>query len=126
MTPTKIKPARSFRKKVFSPKEIGGASFLNGIILGVIGEKKANNGGIQILTRAIILFTTLPGKEREVRDNISEIPGVLRAWVTFGEFDVIAEVEGESIEALGQLVREKIRNIRGIKKTSTLICHEMD
>ena len=92
----------------------------------MIGEKSEIHGGIQILTRAIILFTTLPGKEREVRDAVSQIPGVSRAWVTFGEFDVIAEVESTSIEALGQLVREKIRNIPGIKKTSTLICHEMD
>ncbi len=79
-----------------------------------------------ILYRAIILFNTLPGKEREVRDTVKEIPGVLRAWVTFGEFDVIAEVEASSVESLGQLVRERIRNIPGIKKTSTLICHDIE
>lgn len=78
------------------------------------------------MTRAIILFTTFPGKEREVRDSVSQIKGVTRAWVTFGEFDVVAEVESTSIEALGKLVREKIRSIPGIKKTSTLICHEME
>ena len=38
----------------------------------------------------------------------------------FGEFDIIAKIEAESFDKLGELVIEKIRSIKGVIDTKTL------
>ena len=38
----------------------------------------------------------------------------------FGEYDLIAKIEGDSFEKLGDIVLNEIRSIRGVIDTKTL------
>ncbi|MHA2075425.1 MAG: Lrp/AsnC ligand binding domain-containing protein [Candidatus Hodarchaeales archaeon] len=41
--------------------------------------------------------------------------------MTFGEYDLLLEVNTEKIKCLGTLITKKIRSIEGVTKTATLI-----
>lgn len=61
------------------------------------------------------------GKEREIAETLRKIPEVREVYGTFGQFDIIAKVEGESPEEIGNIVIEKIRSIDGVSLTETIL-----
>jgi len=65
-----------------------------------------------------------PGKEYDVAQEIGKIDGIAEAALTYGFSDILLKVNVESIEALNELVFNKIRKIQGIKDTQTVIVSE--
>lgn len=59
---------------------------------------------------------------QEIADEIAAIPGVYEVHLISGEFDLLCKVRAKTIEAIGDLVLNKIRNIRGVSKTQTNTC----
>jgi DNA-binding Lrp family transcriptional regulator len=45
---------------------------------------------------------------------------IVELYPLFGEYDLIAKVEGESFDAIGAVVVSQIRTIEGVKATKTL------
>ena len=39
--------------------------------------------------------------------------------VISGDWDIIAKARGESIQSIGELVLDKIRNVKGVERTLT-------
>jgi DNA-binding Lrp family transcriptional regulator len=70
---------------------------------------------------AYVLFKVSSGTEREVSQKIVDFPEVLQADIIFGEYDVIAKVSTEDLDALEGFVSEKIRNVPNVLVTSTMI-----
>jgi len=68
---------------------------------------------------AYILLNVDPAKTEEVVQQLRTIPGALMREVT-GPYDVIVELESDTVVDLTALVRSKIRTISGI--TSTITC----
>jgi DNA-binding Lrp family transcriptional regulator len=58
--------------------------------------------------------------EFEVFNKLSKIPEVIELHSLFGEYDLIAKIEAEDYDSLGQIIIHKIRTIDGILYTSTL------
>lgn len=48
------------------------------------------------------------------------MPGIVEIYPLFGEYDLIAKVEADSYEAIGDIVVKSIRPIRGVRTTRTL------
>ncbi|MCL5036713.1 MAG: Lrp/AsnC ligand binding domain-containing protein [Chloroflexi bacterium] len=71
---------------------------------------------------SFILIEAEPGKVRAVADKIASVPGVLKAYGVTGPYDVIAMLEGESIEDLGKIVTTEIQILPGVRKTVTCLC----
>ena len=71
---------------------------------------------------SFILIEVEPGKVRAVADKIASVPGVLQASGVTGPYDVIAVLEGESIEDLGKIVMTEIQVLQGVRKTVTCLC----
>lgn len=69
---------------------------------------------------AFVLITTSPGAEREVFSKLTEMKQIVELYTLFGEYDLIARVEADSMNDVGQLVVDKIRSIEGISETKTL------
>ncbi|MEM1538252.1 MAG: Lrp/AsnC ligand binding domain-containing protein [Candidatus Nezhaarchaeales archaeon] len=69
---------------------------------------------------AFILMVTELAKEQEVVREVLRIPGVVEARLLYGEFDVLAKVEVNSMKELDEVIT-KVRNTRGVVKTTTLI-----
>lgn len=67
-----------------------------------------------------VLISTSPASEHEVYDELLKIPEVVELHPLFGEYDLIAKIETEDFNQLGQIVVEKIRSIDGVVDTKTL------
>ncbi len=67
-----------------------------------------------------VLINAAPAHEHEVYTKLSKIPEVVEVHPLFGEFDLIAKIEPEDFEKLGELIIEKIRSIKGVIDTKTL------
>lgn len=71
---------------------------------------------------AFILVSFLSGSgisQREAAERIAEIPDIFEVHVISGDWDIIVKARGESIQSIGELVLDKIRNVRGVGRTLT-------
>jgi DNA-binding Lrp family transcriptional regulator len=68
---------------------------------------------------AYILINTHPGVERQVIDELSDIPGVVHVEGVYGGFDIIVRVELSTDSAMIRTLA-KIRRIDGIRTTLTM------
>jgi DNA-binding Lrp family transcriptional regulator len=67
-----------------------------------------------------VLINAAPAHEHEVYTKLSKVPEIVEVHPLFGEFDLIAKIDAEDFEKLGELVVEKIRSIEGVIDTKTL------
>ena len=70
---------------------------------------------------AYVLFKVSSGTEREVAQKLIDFEEVLQADIIFGEYDVIAKLSTEDLDALECFVSEKVRNGPNVLVTSTMI-----
>ncbi len=71
--------------------------------------------------RAYVLVHVRAGEEEHLTAALQGMPGVLRADVTFGSYDVIAEVEADDLAGVGKLVYGTIRPQIGVIDTVTCL-----
>jgi DNA-binding Lrp family transcriptional regulator len=67
-----------------------------------------------------ILISTAPAKEHEVYNELLKVKEVVELHPLFGEYDLIAKIEAEDFNLLGQVVVDKVRSIPGVIDTKTL------
>ena len=71
--------------------------------------------------KAYVLIETVVGRTREVTSAIGRLEGVKSVDPVTGPYDIIAVVEGESLNEIGDLVTGKIHPITGISRTVTCL-----
>lgn len=74
---------------------------------------------------AFILVSFLPtmnAKQREVARKISRLKGVYEVHLISGEWDMLLKVRSSSMEKIGELVIDDLREIKGVGKTVTCGC----
>ncbi len=74
--------------------------------------------------KAYVLMHVRPGSVPEVVRNLRRLKGVTQANMTFGPYDVVAEVEVHDFNALGPLVASEIQAIPGVMDTLTCLVVE--
>ncbi len=67
-----------------------------------------------------MLIDIEPTREKEVYQKLMTVEHIVELYPLFGEYDLIAKVEADSYEAIGDIVITKIRAIPGVKATKTL------
>jgi DNA-binding Lrp family transcriptional regulator len=67
-----------------------------------------------------VLISTAPAKEHEVYNELLKLKEIVELHPLFGEYDLIAKIESEDFNQLGQIVVDKIRTIKGVIDTKTL------
>lgn len=70
---------------------------------------------------AYIFLTVKKGGENNVAELLKKMEGVLDVAELYGEYDVIAKVEKESMEDLQKFLINNIRSIKEVEQTSTMI-----
>jgi anthranilate phosphoribosyltransferase len=70
---------------------------------------------------AFVLCVTDAGKEREVVEKLRSMEKVEEAHVVYGEYDVIAKIIVDELKQLDSFISEKVRVIKEIQMTSTMI-----
>lgn len=76
------------------------------------------------MPKAFVLVNVESGSEEEVLDEISKIDGVEEAYYSYGVYDIIAKVKGETMEKLREMVTQDIRTKNKVRSTLTLIIME--
>jgi len=72
-------------------------------------------------SKAFVLIEAAVGKSREVVTSIRKLEGVASVDAVTGPYDVIAIVQGKSLNEIGDLVTRKIQPVRGISRTVTCL-----
>ncbi len=70
---------------------------------------------------AYILTTVKPGTVNQVLDRIRDLPGVDSAHLVTGPYDIIALIRADDLEALRQLLIDRVLQLEDIEKTLSSI-----
>lgn len=70
---------------------------------------------------AIVLINSEIGKEMDILGELCKMPEVEKAFLVYGVYDVVARVKADSMETLESSVTSKVRKLKGIRSTLTLI-----
>lgn len=73
---------------------------------------------------AFILMTVRPESQDKVMKKLSKVREVREYFAVFGEWDIVGRAVVDDMKELTNLVAEKIRKIKDVKLTSTLIVAE--
>ena len=71
---------------------------------------------------AFILVQFEPEKgisQRETAEDISSLPGIFEVHMISGEYDMLLKVRGASMEEIGKLVIDRLREVKGVARTLT-------
>lgn len=83
-------------------------------------QKKLSRKSIVKKPTAYILINTEPAREAEVMKALQQMEQIKEVYTIYGKFDIIAKVEFDSMDALRELVFDKIRSLP-VKSTETAI-----
>ncbi|MDE1762776.1 MAG: Lrp/AsnC ligand binding domain-containing protein [Thaumarchaeota archaeon] len=72
------------------------------------------------MEKGFVLINCDIGAEEYVVEELKLLPQVKGAYITFGAYDVVAEVQTPTSEEFDQTVSRKIRNISRVESTMTL------
>ncbi len=76
------------------------------------------------MARVYMLANVLPGKDRDIRDTLRGIKGVINADVITGQFDLVTVLESDDMNEIFTRILKKVRKIKGITRTETFIAVE--
>jgi DNA-binding Lrp family transcriptional regulator len=76
------------------------------------------------MPKAFVFINVDSGSETEVLGRLREIPEVKEAYFVYGVYDIVAEVETDSMDRLKEVITSKIRGLDKIKATLTTIAME--
>ncbi len=71
--------------------------------------------------KAFVLIETVVGRNKEVVTALKQLDGMKSVDTVTGPYDVITIIEGETLNAIGDLVTTKIHPIAGISRTVTCL-----
>lgn len=57
--------------------------------------------------------------QRETAEEIADIPGIHEVHLISGEYDILLKVRGGSMEEIGCLVVDRLREVKGVARTLT-------
>ena len=69
--------------------------------------------------KAFVLITTSVGQTKSVLTGLKKIDGIKSVDAVMGPYDIIAVVEGESVDTVGKIITEQFHKIDGIERTTT-------
>jgi len=70
-----------------------------------------------VAAKAFILIETVVGRDKGVVATLKQLEGVKSVDTVTGPYDVIATIEGETLNHIGDLLTAKIHPIAGISRT---------
>ncbi|NJE08356.1 Lrp/AsnC family transcriptional regulator [Thermococcus sp. M39] len=85
---------------------------------------KPNYKKLNLGTTAFILARYDPDSglsQREVAERVASINGVYEVHIIAGEWDLLIKVRAPSAEDIGKIVIDKLREIKGIDQTVTMV-----
>ncbi len=76
--------------------------------------------GLGVTAFILVQFESEKGvSQRDTADEIALIPGIFEVHMISGEYDMILKVRGSSMEDVGRLVIDRLRDVKGVARTLT-------
>jgi DNA-binding Lrp family transcriptional regulator len=79
---------------------------------------------ISDMPRAFVLVNAELGYETTLADEMKDISGVNEAYTIYGVYDLLLKVEAQTMDKLKEFISTKIRRMRGVKSTLTMLIME--
>ncbi len=76
------------------------------------------------MPRAYVLFNVESGSEDAVLKQLRNLSNVEEAYVSYGVYDLVIRIKADTMEELKDSVTHKIRTIKQVRSTLTLILME--
>jgi DNA-binding Lrp family transcriptional regulator len=73
------------------------------------------------MASAIVLINAEIGKENDILQELCKMAEVERALLVYGVYDLVANLQADTMEGLEDAITLRIRRIAGIRSTLTLI-----
>ena len=83
-------------------------------------------GGSIVATKAYVLIETAVGKTKDVLRSLKQVKGVREADAVTGEYDIVAVIEADDLNSIGELVTGNIHTVGGIQRTTTYLAVNVD
>jgi len=74
-----------------------------------------------VTTRAYILVETAVGKTREVARTLRQVKQMTAVDIVTGPYDIIAVLEADDLNKIGEVVTSQIHIIPGVSRTVTCL-----
>jgi len=79
--------------------------------------------GLGVIAFILVQFESEKGlSQRDTADDIASIPGIFEVHMISGEYDMLLKVRGSSMEEIGKLVIDRLREVKGVARTLTCAC----
>ncbi len=73
------------------------------------------------MIKAYVLVVTNPGETKNVYAAVKAITGVVEIHEVMGPYDIVIEIEVESLSQVPPILSDKIRVVPGIESTTSLV-----
>lgn len=71
------------------------------------------------MVEAYVLVQTEQGRMAEIAERLAKLDQVSAADVVTGPYDVVATIEADDIDAVGQLIVSDVQTVPGVTRTLT-------
>lgn len=78
------------------------------------------------MVKAYVLIVTHPGATGRLVEAIRKLNLVIEVHEVMGPYDIVAEIEVESLQQIPGILQEQIRTLEGIQSTTSLVAFPSD
>jgi len=79
---------------------------------------------IRFMPQAFVLMNAELGSEDSIVNELKKIEGVKEVYQVYGVYDIVAQVESNTMESVKETITWKLRKLNGVKSTLTMIVME--
>jgi DNA-binding Lrp family transcriptional regulator len=76
------------------------------------------------MPQAFVLMNAELGSEDSIVHELKKVEGVKEVYQVYGVYDIVAQVEADTMEKVKEIITWKLRKINGVKSTLTMIVME--
>src|SRR5688500_12358447 len=76
------------------------------------------------MPKAFVLMNAELGSEDSIVSELKSIDGVKEIYQVYGVYDIVAQVESETMEKVKETITWKLRKLNGVKSIVTMIVME--
>lgn len=73
------------------------------------------------MIKAYVLIVTDPGATRRVAEALREVPNIVEIHEVMGPYDIVVELETDSLTDVPPILSDRIRTLEGIQSTTSLV-----
>jgi DNA-binding Lrp family transcriptional regulator len=73
------------------------------------------------MPKAFVLMNADLGSEDSIVNELRKLEGVKEVYQVYGVYDIVAQVEANTMERVKETITWKLRKLNGVKSTLTMI-----